>query len=157
MGDFVPGVYAAVYDFEPELETEMRIVSGEIVTVLSRQCAGWVQAGRVLDGQITGEVGLVPENYLALIESDDQRAAASSTSPLYDLSAEGEGEGVDGEIEKSLGVTEQESKWAEESRTPRADVGEGKEREYGVELEPSGEAAKTLVEEGPVVAKEVEA
>ena len=42
MGDFVPGVYAAVYDFEPELETEMKIRSGEIVTVLSRQCAGWV-------------------------------------------------------------------------------------------------------------------
>jgi hypothetical protein len=42
MGDFVAGVYTAVYDFDPELDTEMAIKSGEIVTVIARECAGWV-------------------------------------------------------------------------------------------------------------------
>ncbi|KAK4055799.1 hypothetical protein OIV83_000346 [Microbotryomycetes sp. JL201] len=72
LGEFVPGVYEALYDFAPELETEMPIQAGEIVTVISRQCAGWVQAGRVQDGQVTGEIGLVPENYLQLIDAVDQ-------------------------------------------------------------------------------------
>ncbi|KAK4056485.1 hypothetical protein OIO90_002332 [Microbotryomycetes sp. JL221] len=71
LGEFIPGVYEALYDFEPELETEMSIKVGEIVTVISRQCAGWVQAGRVANGQVTNEIGLVPENYLQLIDAVD--------------------------------------------------------------------------------------
>lgn len=42
LGEFVPGVYAALYAFEPELETEMRLEAGEMVSVFERQCAGWV-------------------------------------------------------------------------------------------------------------------
>lgn len=71
LGAFVPGIYSAMYDFTPELETEMAITTGEIVTVFSRQCAGWVQAARVKDGNVTGEVGLVPENYLSLVEQSE--------------------------------------------------------------------------------------
>ncbi|KAM0788646.1 hypothetical protein ACM66B_002748 [Microbotryomycetes sp. NB124-2] len=71
LGEFVPGVYEALYDFAPELETEMSIQAGEIVTVISRQCAGWVQAGRIQNGQVTGEIGLVPENYLQLLDPVD--------------------------------------------------------------------------------------
>lgn len=43
-GEFVPGIYAAIYDFEPELETEMKMSTGDVVTVFSRQCAGWVRS-----------------------------------------------------------------------------------------------------------------
>jgi len=43
LGEFVPGVYAALYEFEPELETEMRLEAGEMVSVFERQCAGWVR------------------------------------------------------------------------------------------------------------------
>lgn len=71
VGEFVPGVYQALYDFEPELDTEMAIHAGEVVTVISRQCAGWVQAGRVDSGVVTGEIGLVPENYLQFIDTVD--------------------------------------------------------------------------------------
>ncbi|SCZ99269.1 BZ3500_MvSof-1268-A1-R1_Chr7-1g09456 [Microbotryum saponariae] len=72
LGEFVPGIYSAMYDFAPELDTEMSISTGELVTVFSRQCAGWVQAARVgQDGNVTGEMGLVPENYLALIEEGE--------------------------------------------------------------------------------------
>ena len=39
----MPGIYAAMYDFEPELETEMKMTTGDVVTVFSRQCAGWVR------------------------------------------------------------------------------------------------------------------
>ncbi|GAA5864190.1 hypothetical protein JCM1840_006695 [Sporobolomyces johnsonii] len=82
LGEFVPGLYSAVYDFEPELETEMRIEAGEMVSVFERQCAGWVQAGRIVDNAFTGEVGLVPENYLALVEAD----------PAYDTNGEEQGQ-----------------------------------------------------------------
>ncbi|SCV70712.1 BQ2448_3474 [Microbotryum intermedium] len=72
LGEFIPGIYSAMYDFAPELDTEMSISAGELVTVFSRQCAGWVQAARVgPDGNVTGEMGLVPENYLALIEEGE--------------------------------------------------------------------------------------
>lgn len=71
LGEFVPGVYSAVYAFEPELETEMRLVEGELVSVFERQCRGWVQAGRIVDNVVIDEIGLVPENYLALVEPHD--------------------------------------------------------------------------------------
>jgi hypothetical protein len=93
---FVAGVYQAVYDFEPELETEMRMTTGDVVSVWERQCDGWVsrplsfhlsrpaadlkccmqvQAARMVEAELTGEVGLVPENYLTLLE-------AASPGPL---------------------------------------------------------------------------
>lgn len=42
-GDFVPGLYTALYDFEQELESEMTIRANEMVQVISRQCDGWVR------------------------------------------------------------------------------------------------------------------
>ncbi|GAA5954982.1 hypothetical protein JCM3765_003151 [Sporobolomyces pararoseus] len=71
LGEFVPGVYQAVYEFVPELETEMRLSVGEWVSVFERQCAGWVQAGRIVDGVLTEEVGLVPENYLHRLDFEE--------------------------------------------------------------------------------------
>lgn len=40
--EFIPGLYETLFDFEPELDTEMRIKVGEVVTVFARKCAGWV-------------------------------------------------------------------------------------------------------------------
>lgn len=102
---FTPGIYQALYDFEPEMDTEMRIEVGEVVTVLTRQCAGWVQAGRVADGQITGEVGLVPENYLQILQAHDGEEEAG-------LEGEETGSGVEnvhaGLVdEKELGLIEE--------------------------------------------------
>ncbi|GAA5839533.1 hypothetical protein JCM3766R1_003570 [Sporobolomyces carnicolor] len=71
LGPFVPGVYQAVYEFVPELETEMKLSVGEWVSVFERQCAGWVQAGRIVDGVLTEEVGLVPENYLHRLDFEE--------------------------------------------------------------------------------------
>ncbi|GAA5985300.1 hypothetical protein JCM5350_005580 [Sporobolomyces pararoseus] len=71
LGEFVPGVYQAVYEFVPELETEMPLSVGEWVSVFERQCAGWVQAGRIVDGVLTEEVGLVPENYLHRLDFEE--------------------------------------------------------------------------------------
>ncbi|KAK4702762.1 hypothetical protein P7C70_g3457, partial [Phenoliferia sp. Uapishka_3] len=70
-GDFIPGIYSAVYDFERELDSEMTIKNGDFVTVYNRECAGWVQAARMDGAEMTGEVGLVPENYLTLVERID--------------------------------------------------------------------------------------
>lgn len=40
---FIPGIYEALYDFYPEPNsTEMAIDCGDIITVFSRECAGWV-------------------------------------------------------------------------------------------------------------------
>lgn len=48
---------------------------------------GQVQAGRIVAGEITGEIGLVPENYLVLLERDDDDGWGES-----DEEEEGEGE-----------------------------------------------------------------
>ncbi|GAA5927977.1 uncharacterized protein JCM15063_006049 [Sporobolomyces koalae] len=80
LGEFVPGVYQAVYEFLPELETEMKLSVGEWVSVFERQCAGWVQAGRIVDGVLTDEVGLVPENYLHRLDFEDNLPTSSPSS-----------------------------------------------------------------------------
>ncbi|GAA6008837.1 hypothetical protein JCM11491_003802 [Sporobolomyces phaffii] len=85
LGEFVPGVYQAVYEFVPELDTEMKLSVGEWVSVFERQCAGWVQAGRIVDGVLTEEVGLVPENYLHRLDFDE--GDGELTDPDQDLSS----------------------------------------------------------------------
>ena len=49
LGEFVPGIYTALYPFEPELETEMRLEVGELVSVWERQCAGCLVHSRMRD------------------------------------------------------------------------------------------------------------
>ncbi|GAA5851995.1 hypothetical protein JCM9279_007052 [Rhodotorula babjevae] len=115
LGEFVPGVYAALYEFEPELETEMRLEAGEMVSVFERQCAGWVQAGRIVDSRLTGEVGLVPENYLELVEPNPQ------------VEAEGEldeelGEGEGGGLEVRNGVEGEKGSLVDEKGAPAQGV-----------------------------------
>lgn len=88
-GDFVPGIYKALYEFEPELESEMALAVDELVIVSMRQCAGWVQANRIAEGELTGEMGLVPENYLTLVARDDSFAVqyddGQHEQPLHDV------------------------------------------------------------------------
>lgn len=54
-----------------------------------------VQAGRIIEGEGEAEIGLVPENYLALLERDEA---------LWQSEGEGEGEGDVEEIEVDEGV-----------------------------------------------------
>ncbi|GAA5868808.1 hypothetical protein JCM3774_003904 [Rhodotorula dairenensis] len=102
LGEFVPGVYSAVYAFEPELDTEMRLVEGDLVNVFERQCRGWVQAGRIVDDVLTEEVGLVPENYLALVEPHEGVVDWSTT---YDGGG-GESDDLAIPVQTSSGLTD---------------------------------------------------
>lgn len=58
LGEFVPGVYSAVFAFEPELDTEMRLVEGELVSVFERQCRGWVSRGSFLAVRVRSLPGI---------------------------------------------------------------------------------------------------
>lgn len=40
---FIRGIYVAIYDFVADSERELSMSAGDIVTVFSRQCAGWVR------------------------------------------------------------------------------------------------------------------
>lgn len=105
--DFVRGIYEALFDFEPEMPSEMRLDTGDLVNVVERKCAGWVRssrraslvradkcvqvlASRIVDGVVTDEEGLVPENYLQLLMRDEDASDASS-----DGDAAGEGHEAD--------------------------------------------------------------
>lgn len=54
---------------------------------------GQVQAGRIVAGEITGEIGLVPENYLVLLERDDDDGWGESDEEEEE-GEEGEQDGV---------------------------------------------------------------
>ncbi|BGP14887.1 hypothetical protein JCM10213_003757 [Rhodosporidiobolus nylandii] len=128
LGEFVPGVYAALYPFEPELETEMRLEVGELVSVWERQCAGWVQASRIRplpastsppgspsspshpisptsphgalpQYELTGEVGLVPENYVELVHATEGIVNWGSEGDLAKEHEDSRGEVRDGNTE----------------------------------------------------------
>ncbi|SGY78727.1 BQ5605_C008g04927 [Microbotryum silenes-dioicae] len=143
LGEFVPGIYSAMYDFAPELDTEMSISTGELVTVFSRQCAGWVQAARVgQDGNVTGEMGLVPENYLALIEEgefvtsetpmmtgvgvgveveyNDETPSANEVNP-YEEESEDMDEGADGQRRGGEALNDEDGSKVSMSTTPTSD------------------------------------
>lgn len=111
---FVRGIYQALFDFEPELETEMVMKAGDIVTVFARKCAGWVQAGRIFDGEITGEGGLVPENYLQLLERDEDDDDWEGDS---DEENENDEEGANGHSRRSS--VERVEEESEEASTPK--------------------------------------
>ncbi|KAE9405754.1 hypothetical protein BT96DRAFT_1015463 [Gymnopus androsaceus JB14] len=85
----LPGLYRALYTFEPEGPSEMRLVEGEIVKVIGRGGGGggWaVVLDKYADGAGSGENGsttpnatststikyaLVPESYLELVQLDE--------------------------------------------------------------------------------------
>ncbi|CAE6536450.1 unnamed protein product [Rhizoctonia solani] len=82
---FIPGVYRALYPFEPEGTAEMALVEDQQVNVLGRGGGvGWVVVLKP-----NGEQGLVPEGYLELVQPDSPEfAPESKVAPLTDLQTE---------------------------------------------------------------------
>ncbi|KAJ3966916.1 hypothetical protein EV361DRAFT_933138 [Lentinula raphanica] len=93
-GELVPGQYRALYSFEPEGPSEMKLVEGEVVKVIGRGGGGgWAvvvdKYAEVSSGSENAETGgvsgdgdsnnstathkyaLVPESYLEFIQADD--------------------------------------------------------------------------------------
>ncbi|KAI5474984.1 SH3 domain protein [Pseudohyphozyma bogoriensis] len=141
VGDFVAGLYTALYDFERELESEMSIRTGETVNVISRQCDGWVLAARIHDGRPTSEQGLIPENYLNFVgysphSGDDQRDGDDGTADgdWSEGPGEGEGEGdAEADYEESLGGDDDDDERSlgggEDVATPRPHYGDDDEED----------------------------
>ncbi|CAE6423709.1 hypothetical protein RSOLAG22IIIB_10329 [Rhizoctonia solani] len=79
---FIPGVYRALYPFEPEGTAEMALVEDQRVNVLGRGGGvGWVV---VLKSD--GEQALVPEGYLELVrpdpdDDDDDDSVGATEAP----------------------------------------------------------------------------
>ena len=69
-GPLIPGLYRALYAFEPEGDAEMALEEGQVVKIIARGGGvGWA----VVEKE-DGEHALVPEGYLELVESDEQQA-----------------------------------------------------------------------------------
>lgn len=73
----VPGLYRALYTFEPEGTAEMALVEDQIVKIVGRGGGvGWAIAVREGEGEGEGELGdkhaLVPEGYLELVKADGE-------------------------------------------------------------------------------------
>ncbi|KAH7344183.1 hypothetical protein B0J17DRAFT_714338 [Rhizoctonia solani] len=79
---FIPGIYRAMYPFEPEGTAEMGLVEDQRVNVLGRGGGiGWVV---VLKSN--GEQALVPEGYLELVrpdldDDDDDESVGATEAP----------------------------------------------------------------------------
>lgn len=84
-GPLPPGVYRALYAFEPEGPAEMALEEDQLVTVLGRGGGdGWVI---VVSGDNAGGQALVPEGYLELVtpheegDGDAGRGTSRSGTP----------------------------------------------------------------------------
>ena len=74
-GPLLPGLYRALYTFEPEGATEMALSEGQIVRVVGRGGGvGWAIAVREWvsadEKETTGVHALVPESYLEVVQLD---------------------------------------------------------------------------------------
>lgn len=56
------GQALGLYDFDAETDTELSFREGEYLWIHSRQFPGWFL------GEIAGATGLVPENYVQILE-----------------------------------------------------------------------------------------
>jgi hypothetical protein len=82
--EIIPGLYRALYAFEPEGMAEMRLVEDQIVHVLGRGGGvGWAIAARApAEG---GGHALVPESYLELVKPDaPTRSSVESAMEVYE-------------------------------------------------------------------------
>ncbi|KAJ3871640.1 hypothetical protein F5051DRAFT_423086 [Lentinula edodes] len=85
-GELIPGQYRALYSFEPEGPSEMKLTEGDIVMVVGRGGGGgWavvldkytehsprdVEPGGTTNPNVTSKYALVPESYLELIQPDE--------------------------------------------------------------------------------------
>ncbi|KAK9451069.1 uncharacterized protein V1518DRAFT_412465 [Limtongia smithiae] len=68
--DEIHGRAVALFDFEPENENEFALKEGQNVWISYRHGQGWL----VAQDPVTGESGLVPEQYVEIIQRDAFRA-----------------------------------------------------------------------------------
>jgi len=68
VGPLVPGIYRALYAFEPEGAAEMALEEGQVIRIVARGGGvGWAVVERE-----NGEHALVPEGYLELVQAAEQ-------------------------------------------------------------------------------------
>ena len=84
------GASIALYDFEPENANELPLREGQEIMVSYRHGQGWL----VAEDPVTGEQGLVPEEYVRLVRDLDMDMWYQQDEDSF---ADGEGE-VDGEM-----------------------------------------------------------
>lgn len=94
--DEITGSAVALFDFTPENDNEIALTMGQIVWINYRYGQGWLVAE---DDE--GEIGLVPEEYVQLLKSNES-----------DESNESEQEGEPKQMYAEL--TERESDWEDE-------------------------------------------
>lgn len=78
-----------------------------------------VQAGRIRDGEVTDEIGLVPENYLELVERGDGDSEDEGSGWGEDPEREADGGGLDAE---EAGGDRGDDVDANSPTTPRVDL-----------------------------------
>lgn len=66
--DELHGRAVALFDFDPEHENEFALQEGQIIYISSRHGLGWLVAVDMLNG----DCGLVPEEYVRLLEEGDE-------------------------------------------------------------------------------------
>lgn len=78
-----------------------------------------VQAGRITDGEVTDEIGLVPENYLELVERGEGDSGDEGSG--WDEEQEGE-EGEGARREEQMGGDRDDDDKAASPKTPHAEL-----------------------------------
>ncbi|KIJ47720.1 hypothetical protein M422DRAFT_248727, partial [Sphaerobolus stellatus SS14] len=71
-GPLPPGIYLALFDFEPEGTVEMALVEGQEVRVVGRGGGVGGREGGEKSGEGTEEYALVPESYLKFVRGDEE-------------------------------------------------------------------------------------
>lgn len=123
--DEIHGRAVALFDFIPENDNEAPLKEGQIIWVSYRHGQGWL----VAEDPETGETGLVPEEYVQLIESGHGYTSSSS--------------GVDGQLSQQAQATKLATMPEEKESI------EGLTNEHG-EIDEEG-----WVDEGPISEDEV--
>lgn len=98
--DEIHGRAIALFDFIPENDNEVPLREGQTVWVSYRHGQGWL----VAEDRVTGETGLVPEEYVQMITGHDYSNSQSST--VDDRQSE-----INGHYEEDL----DEAQWQEYS------------------------------------------
>ncbi|XP_050297273.1 SH3 domain-containing kinase-binding protein 1-like isoform X2 [Anthonomus grandis grandis] len=73
-----------IFSYKAQNEDELTLKEGDIVTVLSKDCAdaGWWK------GELNGKVGVFPDNFVAMLSSDDKKNSLKiGSKPHKDTSA----------------------------------------------------------------------
>lgn len=78
--DELHGRAIALFDFSPEHENEFPLTEGQVIYISSRHGLGWLVA---VDME-SGDCGLVPEEYVRLLEDEDDTLAESDLDKSFE-------------------------------------------------------------------------